>query len=432
MEPVKAALIGAGDRGRYVYAQYAKMNPKAMKIVAVADPDEKRRGIIQAEHKIPGENCFAAWEEAFAKMPAGVDAIIITTPDRLHHGPLAKAMEANYHILCEKAVVPTLEECIEVENAGKNFKKVFMTGYVLRYTPFFIKIKELVEQGRIGKLIGIDAVEHVGHIHMAHSYVRGNWRSLKMSSPMILSKACHDMDYLYWLTGGAACETLSSFGSLNHFKAENAPKGAPERCLDNCPHILTCPYDAAKIYLTGDVGWPTNTISNDLSLEGRIKALESGPYGRCVYHCDNDVVDHQTVAMKFGNGIMVNYTMAAFTMDICRTIALFGTKGELSGVLEENKLIFKEFATRSVETIDVAKPLGSAGGGSVDGHSGGDFGLITAFVNSVRSGAGSKADGLSTIKQVFESHYMALAAEYSRTHGGCIVPMEQFKTGSIK
>jgi predicted dehydrogenase len=419
MEPVKIALIGAGDRGRFVYAQYAKMNPTLMKIVAVATPDPKERAIMREEHKIPDKYAFSTWEDAFKSLPPGTEGVIIATPDRLHHGPLTKAMEMNLHILCEKAVVPTLEECIEVEKASVNFNKVFMTGYVLEYTAFYVKIKELIDQGLIGKLIGIDAIENTGHLHMAHAFVRGNWRNLKESSPMILSKSCHDMDLLYWLAG-APCETLSSYGALTHFKAENAPKDAPPRCLDGCPHMAECPYDAAKIYLTDNIGWPTSTITTDLSIAGRIKALETGPYGRCVYRCDNDVVDHQTVAMKFANGTMVNFTMTAFSMNIHRSIALFGARGEIRGDLEENKFTIKEFSSRNTQTIEVAKPT--------SGHSGGDFGLITDFVNSIRKTGDNKR---ASIKDAFESHYMALAAEYSRNHGGCAVPMDKFKVGGL-
>jgi predicted dehydrogenase len=426
MEPVKTALIGAGDRGKFVYAQYAKINPKLMKIVAVAERSPEKRAVVREEHAIPGEYVFSGWEDAFGSLPPGTEAVIIATPDRLHHGPLAKAMEGNYHILCEKPVVPTLEECIEVEKAAERFNKVFMTGYVLEYTAFYMKLKELLDQGRIGKLIGIDAVENVGHLHMAHSFVRGNWRNLKESSPMILAKSCHDMDLLYWLSG-APCETISSHGDLHYFRAENAPAGSPSRCLDGCPHIMDCPYDAAKTYLTGNTGWPASTISTDLSIEGRIKALETGPYGRCVYRCDNDVVDHQTAAMQFANGVTANFTMSAFTMEIHRGIALFGTKGEIRGDLEENRFTVKEFASRNVETVELAKPVSAAGGGSLDGHSGGDFALITGFVNSIR-GTGRER---SSAGNVFESHYMALAAEYSRTHGGKSIPLNTFRTGGF-
>jgi predicted dehydrogenase len=414
MEPVKVLLLGAGNRGMYAYAEYAKMNPAMLKIVAVAEPDEVKRKKIQEEHRIPNDLAFRSWEEPFAHLPP-LDGVIISTQDKMHAGPLAKAMERNMHILCEKPIVPTLEECRQIEKNASGFTRVFMIAHVLKYTVFFSKIKELLNEGRIGKLIGIDLIENVGHIHYSHSFTRGNWRNFTESSPMILAKSCHDMDMLYWLAG-APCESLNSYGSLNYFKKENAPKGAPKRCLEACPHMIDCPYFAPKIYLTGNIKWPTNVITTDLSVEGRLKALETGPYGRCVFYCDNDVVDHQTVALRFANGVTANFTMSGFTMETHRTITLFGTGGEITGDMEMNSIQVKEFSSRHVDHIELAKPLG--------GHSGGDANFVTDFVRMVRDGGG---EGRNMVKDSFESHYMAFAAEASRLEGAKNIRLGEFK-----
>jgi predicted dehydrogenase len=309
------------------------------------------------------------------------------------------------------------EEIGIIEKAAAGFNEVFMTGYVLQYTPFFSRIKSLIAGGRIGKLIGIDLVENVGHIHMSHSFVRGNWRNKNESSCMILAKSCHDMDMLAWLSG-SSCASLSSGGKLNYFKAENAPEGAPPRCLDGCPHMGECPYHVSKIYLTNDTDWPTNVITTDLSIEGRMKALKEGPYGRCVFHCDNDVVDHQTVLLHFANGVEASFTMSGFTMETHRTITVFGTEAEISGDMEENRITVKDFSSRNYEEITVAEPAG--------GHSGGDTGLCTDFVRKIQEGSGG---GLISVKQCLESHYMAFAAEESRLRGAAALKMEEFKAG---
>ncbi|MDR2631634.1 MAG: gfo/Idh/MocA family oxidoreductase, partial [Spirochaetaceae bacterium] len=259
----------------------------------------------------------------------------------------------------------------------------------------------------------------VGHLHLSHSFVRGNWRNLAESSPMILAKSCHDMDMLHWLAG-APCGSLSSYGDLHYFKAENAPPGAPSRCLEGCPHMISCPYHVSKIYLTDYVGWPANVISTDLSIAGRLKALETGPYGRCVFHCDNDVVDHQTVAMRFNNGVSANFTMSGFTMEIHRNITLFGTGGEITGDMEEAQITVKEFPSRNIEAIRLASPLG--------GHSGGDANLVTDFVRNVREQENSAR---TSVKDSFESHYMAFAAEYSRLHGAQTINLGDFKTAEF-
>jgi predicted dehydrogenase len=290
-----------------------------------------------------------------------------------------------------------------------------MVAHVLKYTPFFSRLKELLNAGRIGRLIGIDLIENVGHVHISHSFVRGNWRNSAESSPMILAKSCHDMDMLAWLAA-APCESLSSYGALNYFKAENAPEGAPKRCLDGCPRMNDCPYHAGKIYLGEQIGWPVNVITTDLSLEGRMKALADGPYGRCVFRCDNDVVDHQSVSLRFANGVNASFTMSGFTMATHRTITLFGTGGEITGDMEDRRITVKDFTSRNIETIEIAKPSG--------GHAGGDGGFISDFAACVR---GSGGLGLNAVKKSFESHYMAFAAEASRLEDGKMVRVEDYR-----
>jgi predicted dehydrogenase len=430
MEPVKALLLGAGGRGTFVYAQYAKIHPGELRIAAVAEPDELKRRRIQEEHKIPGSAAFAGWEEAFKALPPEIEAVIIATQDRMHTGPLLAAIERNLHILCEKPVAPTVEECRSIEQAAAGFNKVFMTGYVLKYTPFFSKIKELLDEGAIGKLIGIDHIENVGHVHMAHSFVRGNWRNLAESSPMILAKSCHDMDILAWLAGAQA-ESLASYGDLNYFMAENAPAGAPARCLEGCPQETACPYSAAKIYLGKSTDWPVNIISTDLSLQARTAAIRTGPYGRCVFHCDNDVVDHQTVAIRFANGVTANFTMTGFSMEIHRNITLFGTNGELRGDMEEARLTLKQFAAPGNHAPGAGK--GSERTFRLDrllgGHGGGDINLTADFVHMVR-GEG-RGQGRAVVRDAFESHYMAFAAETSRLNKGRQELMQDWRPSSL-
>jgi predicted dehydrogenase len=414
MKPVSVLLLGAGNRGIFTYAEYARLNPTALKIAAIAEPNAAKRERIQKEHEIPEGNVFSSWEEAFARLPQ-VDGVIIATPDQTHLGPLKAALERNLHILCEKPVIPRLEEYRQIENASACFTGVFMTGYVLKYTAFFSKIHALLAAGKIGRLIGIDMIEHVGHIHQSHSFVRGNWRNSGESSPMILAKSCHDMDMLYWLAG-SPCELLSSHGNLHYFTRENAPAGAPLRCLEGCPAMAECPYYAPKIYLGSNTGWPVNVITTDLSVEGRIAALETGPYGRCVFQCDNNVVDHQTVSMRFANGVMANFTMSAFTMEIHRSISLFGTSGEIFGDMEAKTIRLSEFASGSIESIEPGKTKG--------GHSGGDEGLIADFIRLARAGGG---DGRKMIADSFESHYMAFAAEESRLDDAKTIRLADFR-----
>jgi len=238
---------------------------------------------------------------------------------------------------------------------------------------------------------------------------------------MILAKSCHDMDILRYLAG-SSCETLSSYGDLFHFKQDNAPKGAPPRCTDGCPVLEQCPYAAQKIYLGENTGWPVNVITTDLSYEGREKALKEGPYGRCVYHCDNNVVDHQSVSARFSNGVIASFTMSGFTMDTHRSIRVMGSKAELKGDMESGEVTIDVFSTKERITYQLNTKR--------DGHGGGDEHLITDFIARVRS---LDIRSTSDLSSSLESHFMAFAAEESRLSGGEKIDLASFqKQGRIR
>lgn len=401
MKKITAILIGAGARGMDTYADYALRNENEIKFVAVAEPDRERRERFKELHNIPDENCFENWEQILDK-PKFADAALICTQDKMHFNPTMKAMKLGYDILLEKPMATSPKECMELGKYANEQDRILSICYVLRYTPFFMTIKELLDSGRIGKLISVQHNENVGYWHMAHSFVRGNWRNSDESSPMILQKSCHDLDILHWLIG-ADCVNMSSFGELSHFKEENAPSGAPLRCLDGCKYKNECAYFAPKLYLTENTDWPTSAISNDHSYEARVKALKEGPYGRCVYHCDNNVVDHQVVNMEFANGVTVAFTMCGFTNEISRTIKLMGTKGEIRGAMEKNEIEVKEFATGITDVMHIQE--------TDSGHSGGDDSIMKDFISLLQA---EDTDVDYCIDDSVHSHIMAFAAEKSR------------------
>ncbi|MEC0091917.1 Gfo/Idh/MocA family protein [Paenibacillus macquariensis] len=403
MKKITVALIGAGLRG-VNYLRYALQHPHEIKVVAVAEPNGERRENFKERHGLSDEMCFYDWDDLFAQ-PQLADAVLICTQDKQHFEPVMKALKAGYHVLLEKPMSTDPKECVEMGELAAQYNRIFSVCHVLRYTDFFSTIKRLLDSNVIGKLMSIQHNENVGHWHQAHSYVRGNWRRKDESSPMILSKSSHDMDILYWLTG-SSCTRVSSFGSLSHFTSAQAPDGAPLRCLDGCPAADECLYYAPKQYLTENTDWPTSAISNDSSYESRLKALQEGPYGRCVYHCDNDVVDHQVVNLEFENGVMAGFAMNAFTKDISRTIKLMGTTGEIRGAMEKNEIEILHFGSSKVERITFEEVDGLAG------HGGGDMGLMKDFVKLVREG--SSGQGLTTASTSVQSHLMAFAVEKSR------------------
>lgn len=422
-KPVTFAICGCGCRGLEAYAPYQKLHPDKMKIVAGADIRPERLAMLREEYHVPEEMCFSSDAELLAQ-PKLADVMIISTQDRQHVEEALAALDKGYHLLMEKPISPNLEECMALLQKAHETKREVVVCHVLRYTKFYAALEALLRREEIGKLETIDAVEHVAYWHYAHSFVRGNWRRSQETSPMILAKSCHDMDILRWLAG-ERCLKVQSFGSLDHFKPECAPKGAAQSCLAGCACKADCPYDAEKIYLTNNKsgykqvgkGWPCTVVANDPTEESLLEALRTGPYGRCVYHSDNDVVDHQTVNMEFENNITVTFTMTAFTENCHRTIKITGTLGEVEGDMEENRIILRRFG-QPEEIIE----LGSAGN-EFAGHGGGDMGMMEYLCDLLAEG---KSEVLTSVDASVESHVMALAAEASRAAGGTMIDLSRW------
>lgn len=431
-EPIKVAIAGLGNRGMDIYAHYAHFAPDEMQVVAAAEPIREKLEKAKKEYNIPAENCFSTVEELL-QAPKLADVLVIATQDQYHVSQAIPALEKGYHILCEKPISPNLEECLKLRDKAHECHRSVAIGHVLRYTPFFSKIKELIQEGRIGDVVSVQGIENVMYWHQAHSYVRGNWRDSTTSSPMILAKSCHDLDIFVWLLD-KKCERLSSYGSTYLFKESNAPEGSTLRCMDGCKAKENCPYDAEKIYITSprtgirnvlaknytdDNAWPCNVLVQELTEENVRKAIETGPYGRCVYHCDNNVVDHQVVNMEFEGGTTVTFTMSAFTSGSGRDIKIMGTMGDIVGSMTENKITVTNFG-KPAEVIDVLTLSDD-----FSGHAGGDNKLIHDFLVSL-----SQPENLRTgIDQSIESHVIAFAAEYSRLHNGKNVELSQFIAG---
>ncbi|WP_072328866.1 MULTISPECIES: Gfo/Idh/MocA family protein [unclassified Paenibacillus] len=402
-QPLTITLVGAGLRGM-IYSGFSLKRPDHMRIVAVADPNELRRNRCKEKYDIEDNMVFASWSELFAR-PRVSDAIFICTRDRDHFEPAMKAMELGYHVLLEKPMSPDWQQCLELGRQADKYGRILSICHVLRYAPFFRKIKELLDSGRIGRLMSIQHNENVGYWHQAHSYVRGYFNSAESSSPMILAKSCHDLDIIAWLAGGK-CLSVASYGHLSYFRPENAPPGAPKRCLDGCPVADECVYYAPNTYLIENGGWKAEAASSDPSYEARYKAMKEGPFGRCVYHCDNDVVDHQVVSMEFENEITAVFTMSAFTEKTSRTLKLMGTHGEIRASMETDEIEIRRFGSGEQEKIKLVPPEGHVG------HGGGDSRLVYDFVKAVKSqGEHSSA---TSVHASIQSHLMAFASERSR------------------
>ncbi len=407
MEQVTAILIGAGQRGMHAYAPYALQNPEELRFVAVAEPDPARREAFRALHAIPPENAFDGYE-ALLKKPRMADLALVCTQDNQHARPACLALEKGYHVLCEKPMSSDPAECASMAAIARKCGRSLTICHVLRYSPFFRAVRGLVEEGAIGRLIHTTLTEHVGYWHFAHSFTRGNWRSAARTSPMILQKSCHDMDILQWMHG-SPCARVSSFGSLTYFRAENAPAGSALRCL-NCAAAPGCPWDAQKIYLDRSkpyTRWLRQVVAGDADApdEAVIAALDAGDYGRCVFHCDNDVVDHQTVNLEFSDASTASFVMCAFNAPGGRTIELMGTGGQILADMEAGTIDVTDFLTGQTRAIRLETPS--------DGHGGSDEAMMRSVVDCVRRGEALP----SAADESVMSHLMALAAEESRLTG---------------
>ena len=419
-EKKKLIVIGMGSRGS-AYTKEAMQHPDDYEVVAFAEPIEARRSYMQKKLGLPDECVFETWEPLLA-LPKMADAAIIATMDRDHLAPAMAAIEKGYHLLLEKPAAPTPEECVTIERAANERGVHVLVCHVLRYTPFFIALKSILDEGLLGKVVCIQHEEGVGNTHQSHSFVRGNWGNSDRSTPMILQKSCHDMDILQWLIG-KECKSVQSFGSLTYFTRENAPEGSPERCIDGCPHADTCPYNAVKLYLK-DVknSWFRGACTRmfeptDADVE---RAMRETDYGKCVYKCDNNVVDHQVVNLEFEDGATVSFTMCAFTKG-GRRLRIMGTKGELTAVFGSPTVTLFDFGTREFKEISIAERM--VDDSIVGGHGGGDSGIMRSFHELLN---GRTNNSLCEITTSVKNHMIAFAAEKSRLENR-VVSMDEFQ-----
>lgn len=413
MNPYKVILVGAGMRGNS-YAHYMSTMPDKFQIVGVADPIKERRDAIREMFGFSDKECYSDWEEILSK-PKMADLAIIATMDNNHYKPAMKAIEQGYNLLLEKPVAQTAQECINIANAAREKGVKVLVCHVLRYTPFFKTVKKLVRDDMIGDVMSVIQVEAVGNVHQSHSYVRGDWHREDETSPMLLAKCCHDLDIIQWIVD-KPCKKVSSFGELTYFVPQNAPEGAPKRCIDGgCPVEETCPYSLKKVYLHPDSYAPLRqAVGRGLSKEfiptddEVIEGLKRTNFGACVYHANNDVVDHQVVNMEFEGGATATLTMNAFNAG-GRYIRIFGTKGELFANAADTEILVYLFEDKKTRKISVEQTEEEGIGG---GHGGGDAGIVSELYDYLNGDyVGFCAADIDTS---VKNHLIGFAAEKAR------------------
>lgn len=442
-------VIGAGDRGYDAYATLLLEEPDLGRIVGVADPDEGRRTRFSERYSLATDECYRGWEDLFAQ-PRMADYAIIATGDTHHVEPTLLALAAGYHVLLEKPMALEEADAVRIVDAASAADRVVAVCHVYRYSHLFAALHRVIESGDLGDVVSIQLAENVAFWHYAHSYVRGHTR--RSTVPWLLQKSCHDLDLLAWLAGSRA-ETVSSHLRPTELSAHNAPEGAPQHCIEGCPHSDTCPYDAVATYrdltpLLSDLAmaerpiglapgaralramrpklmasdrvpdaakrrlewwrWPVAAVTDDHTPEGLDHALRTTRWGECVYRVsDNDQPSAQTVSISFANGVLANFTLQSSSHRTMRTVRVNGTRGSAWGELRalDGRLEVADHKTGRVRSEKIPA--------AYDGHGGGEVPLFRDFLQAIATGTQPSVSAEDSL----ESHRIAYAAmEAARTH----------------
>ena len=397
---IRIVAIGAGNRTNK-YLEYVRQHPDKVKLVGVVELNEIRRKHVAERFGLEASQCYVDYRDFF-KASVQADAVMICTPEDMHFEPTMLAIEAGYHVLLEKPIAQTLEECLAIGEAARKKNVLVSVCHVLRYHPYFMKIKELVDSGELGHIISINHRTSVGVDRTAHGFVRGIWRKEAVTNPMLMSKCCHDIDFLLWLTK-TPCRKLTSFGSLRWFKEKNAPEGSADRCID-CWVERTCPFSAIDLYRVRR-DWIANfDVPQGKTIDEVIEdQLRHGLYGRCVYRCDNDVVDHQIVSMEMESEVTVNFSMDIFTLKDNRETHISLTEGEIDG--DETILRVRKFRGATEKVYDFSDIA------HTPFHAGADLAIMADFIDAIQTGRRSL---VTSIDRSVESHRICFEAERSR------------------
>ncbi|MGI6714462.1 MAG: Gfo/Idh/MocA family protein [Bacilli bacterium] len=399
-QPITIVVVGAGHRSDQYLEAINKFYPGKTKVVAIFEPNPRRIELFKQKYQV--EKVYPEGYTAFLEINKRIaDIVIIGTNDDMHYLPAKHALLLGYDILLEKPICQQLDQVLELKDLQKPNQFVAVC-HVLRHSPFFVKIKEIIDSKVIGNIVNIQHNENIGFFHFAHSYVRGNWRNHEVAAPLIIAKSCHDLDILLFLTG-KRCVRLSSFGALSFFKHENYDEKTMAKLCPDCPRQNTCPYSAMRIYGAGAFDWfdlPHHTP------ELLAQALRQSPYGRCVFASDNDVVDHQVTIIEFTDGVTATFNLSAFTSHITRTLKIMGEYGEIRANSDFREIEVKVFGEPD-RIVKVETDF-------VGGHDGADEAMMTNFMEAYLN----DRPFATTLKESIESHVMGFKAEESRLNNG--------------
>ncbi|WP_298981969.1 Gfo/Idh/MocA family oxidoreductase [uncultured Roseibium sp.] len=281
-----------------------------------------------------------------------LDLLMIGSPNFMHLDHLRAALQSDVpYIFCEKPVVVSEEETFELLSlmkANDGAKRV-LVGLVLRYSPLYTELRRSLDNGQIGKVVSIEAAEHIGPYH--GSFFMRDWRRYeKNSGGFMLEKCCHDLD-LYQGVVGCRPRYVSSFGGRKSFVPENRPEQ--------------------------DHSFPAPEIS------GRVDPFTPRwGGGNADFDSDGDIIDYQTALIEYEDGANLCFHTNMYVPDEFRRFAIMGTKGMAEGDFIRNYFRVHDALTskRLVDKPQLAEAR--------DGHYGADEAMAKDLVHYFKNGGG--------------------------------------------
>lgn len=432
MKKITCVILGYGDRSSR-YAEYAVNAPEELEIIGVIDVNEMKRRKAKEKFSLADNMVFTSLDE-FLAANIDCDVVVNGTMDELHYETTMPLLEKGYNVLLEKPVTANPQELLDIKNKANEKGCKVVVCHVLRYTPFYSKIKSIIDSGSIGKVINMQLNEHVWYGHFVNSYVRGKWRNEKeCGSSLLLAKCCHDTDLMCWLNNATTPKKITSFGTKSFFTEANAPEGATQYCYE-CPNQATCMFNAEKFQIEKDFipfyTWAgINKPLDEITLEDKREFLKRDVYGQCVYKTDMDIVDRQCVSVQFENGSIGTLNMIGGTSKAGRHIHVVCEYGEIVGYIEDNKILVRTFDKNEIryheEVIDFNQEADlSMEDNSVGGHYGGDHYIMKDLVRFLNGEQTSVST--TVIEDSVNSHLICYAAEKSRKEN-VVVNIQKYK-----
>jgi len=479
-------IIGAGSRGNAYAAAVVRSGLGV--IAAVVEPIAFKRRHLGSQYiwqetgQPTPEQEFQHWDDFIAYerqrrknvidglgVPAsGVDGAFVCVKDELHITVMKALAPLELHIMCEKPLATSLQDCLSIQSTLDQHRKcIFAIGHVLRYSPHNMLLRHLLLEERvIGEVLSMEHIEPVGWWHFSHSYVRGQWRKESIAAPSLLTKSCHDIDFILWMLSSPLQstkdirphlpDTITSIGSLKQFRKSMKPPSAGKatNCL-SCPIQDTCNYSAPQIYYkrhlaTGNTSWPIDIVNPELASILHSKGPEAAKdalmvtlaedydatttpiadiedrqwYGRCVWESDNDVCDDQVVTLEWSDekGTPGRGAKTAVFHMIAQSLAQCERRGRIYGTAGEIEYDSKTITVHSFQTIRDTSRKYKPEIPKNSHHGGGDDGLTECFVRAVAAVRSGKMDVEAaqrkflgvTMEDVIRSHATVFAAEEAR------------------